>query len=70
MDTTTKTDLPNEASGNGFVLFITIVATIGGFLFGFDSGVINGTVEGLSEAFQSESVGTGFNVSSMLLGVQ
>lgn len=68
MDTTTKTDLPNEASGNGFVLFITIVATIGGFLFGFDSGVINGTVEGLSEAFQSESVGTGFNVSSMLLG--
>ena len=68
MDTTTNIDLPIEASGNGFVLFITIVATIGGFLFGFDSGVINGTVDGLSEAFQSQSVGTGFNVSSMLLG--
>jgi SP family sugar:H+ symporter-like MFS transporter len=44
------------------------VAAIGGFLFGFDSGVINGTVDGLQQAFQSESVGTGFNVASMLLG--
>jgi SP family sugar:H+ symporter-like MFS transporter len=44
------------------------VATIGGFLFGFDSGVINGTVEGLQSAFNSNSAGTGFNVSSMLLG--
>lgn len=52
----------------GFVLLISCVATIGGFLFGFDSGVINGTVDGLQIAFNSESVGTGFNVASMLLG--
>ena len=39
-----------------------------GFLFGFDSGVINGTVDGLQQAFNSDSVGTGFNVASMLLG--
>lgn len=51
-----------------FVLLVTIVATIGGFLFGFDSGVINGTVDGLRTAFNSDSVGTGFNVASMLLG--
>ena len=51
-----------------FVVFISIVATIGGFLFGFDSGVINGTVDGLQKAFNSQSAGTGFNVSSMLLG--
>jgi len=44
------------------------VATIGGFLFGFDSGVINGTVKGLQKAFGSNSVGTGFSVASMLLG--
>jgi SP family sugar:H+ symporter-like MFS transporter len=51
-----------------YVIVISCVATIGGFLFGFDSGVINGTVDGLQTAFDSDSVGTGFNVASMLLG--
>ncbi len=50
------------------IIAVAVVATIGGFLFGFDSGVINGTVEGLQTAFNSDSVGTGFNVASMLLG--
>ncbi|MFK7958764.1 MAG: sugar porter family MFS transporter [Lysobacterales bacterium] len=47
---------------------ITLVATLGGFLFGYDSGVINGTVKGLQSAFNSGSVGTGFSVASMLIG--
>ncbi|MCU0608196.1 MAG: sugar porter family MFS transporter [Chitinispirillaceae bacterium] len=51
-----------------FVIMITLVATIGGFLFGYDSGVINGTVDGLRKAFNSNSMGTGFNVASILLG--
>ena len=51
-----------------FIVLICCIATIGGFLFGFDSGVINGTVDGLRIAFESDSVGTGFNVASMLLG--
>ncbi|WP_158970864.1 sugar porter family MFS transporter [Paraglaciecola sp. L3A3] len=51
-----------------FIVLVSCVATIGGFLFGFDSGVINGTVDGLSAAFNSDSMGTGFNVASMLLG--
>lgn len=50
------------------IILVSCVATIGGFLFGFDSGVINGTVDGLKAAFNSDSVGTGFNVASMLLG--
>lgn len=58
-----------EDSGNiGRVLFLSVVAAIGGFLFGFDSGVINGTVDALQIAFDSDAVGTGFNVASMLLG--
>ncbi|WBO23175.1 sugar porter family MFS transporter [Sphingomonas abietis] len=52
----------------GFIALISGVATIGGFLFGFDSGVINGTVEGLQQAFHTSSAGTGFNVASVLLG--
>lgn len=51
-----------------YIIGISLVATLGGFLFGFDSGVINGTVDGLQAAFDSNSVGTGFNVASMLLG--
>ncbi|MDQ9093915.1 sugar porter family MFS transporter [Pseudoalteromonas haloplanktis] len=50
------------------IVMVCFVATIGGFLFGFDSGVINGTVDGLQAAFGSSSAGTGFNVSSMLIG--
>jgi sugar porter (SP) family MFS transporter len=51
-----------------YIIVVSCIATIGGFLFGFDSGVINGTVDGLQLAFDSDSVGTGFNVASMLLG--
>lgn len=50
------------------IILVSCVATIGGFLFGFDSGVINGTVDGLRTAFNSDSAGTGLNVSSMLIG--
>ncbi len=62
------TDNLNSQANYGFVILISCVATIGGFLFGFDSGVINGTVDGLRTAFNSDSMGTGFNVASMLLG--
>lgn len=51
-----------------YIIGITLVATLGGFLFGFDSGVINGTVKGLEGAFNEEGIGSGFNVASMLLG--
>ncbi len=61
-----------NASSNGGslgrVIFLSVVAALGGFLFGFDSGVINGAVEALQRAFDSDAVGTGFNVASMLLG--
>jgi len=62
--------LDNAQSGTnmGLITAIVAVATLGGFLFGFDSGVINGTVDGLRLAFNSDDVGTGFNVASMLLG--
>ncbi|GLX79063.1 MFS transporter [Thalassotalea insulae] len=51
-----------------YVFFISVVAAIGGFLFGFDSGVINGTVSALGKAFNASDISTGFNVASVLLG--
>jgi sugar porter (SP) family MFS transporter len=57
-----------NAENTRFIILISCVATIGGFLFGFDSGVINGTVDGLRRTFESSSAGVGFEVASMLLG--
>jgi SP family sugar:H+ symporter-like MFS transporter len=51
-----------------FILLIVAVATIGGFMFGYDSGVINGTQEGLEKAFDLSRLGTGFNVGAILIG--
>jgi len=60
---------PSKSENNILrILLLSIVAALGGFLFGFDSGVINGTVDALQGAFNSDAVGTGFNVASMLLG--
>ena len=53
---------------SAYVIALSCVAAIGGFLFGFDSGVINGTVDALAKAFGTQAAGTGFAVASVLLG--
>src|SRR5438046_7086153 len=50
------------------VIVLSSVAAIGGFLFGFDSGVINGAVDALANAFGTRAAVTGFAVASVLLG--
>ena len=55
-------------AGPGFVILISCTAAIGGFLFGFDSAVINGTIAALAADFGTKALGTGFSVSSVLLG--
>lgn len=51
-----------------YIVLVICAATIGGFLFGFDSGVINGTYDGLAAAFNTSDLYGGFNIASMLLG--
>jgi SP family sugar:H+ symporter-like MFS transporter len=51
-----------------YVTFLAGTAALGGFLFGFDSAVINGAVGGLQQGFKSSNAGTGFAVASILLG--
>ena len=51
-----------------YLIFVCLVATLAGFLFGFDAAVINGTVTALSKEFGSSGVGTGLSVSSVLVG--
>jgi len=47
---------------------IVAVATIGGLLFGYDSGAVNGTQAGLRAAFALDDAGLGFTVGSLLMG--
>jgi SP family sugar:H+ symporter-like MFS transporter len=50
------------------VTAIVGVATIGGFMFGYDSGVINGTQEGLRSTFGLSAAWLGVTVSALLPG--
>lgn len=52
----------------GFIIAIVAVATIGGLLFGYDSGAVNGTQQGLTQTFDLSSTGLGFTVGSLLIG--
>lgn len=47
---------------------ISVVAALGGFLFGYDSAVINGAVAAIERQFQVEPALLGFAVASALLG--
>ncbi|MGH3548950.1 MAG: sugar porter family MFS transporter [Pseudonocardiaceae bacterium] len=50
------------------VILISAVAAVGGFLFGFDTAVINGAVDSIRGAFRLSPALTGFAVSCALLG--
>lgn len=50
------------------VIFSTIVAALGGFLFGFDTAVISGTTGALEREFDLSSGGLGFTVAIALIG--
>ena len=61
-------DASSARANMGFIGAIVAVATIGGFLFGYDSGAVNGTQEGLRTAFNLGDAGLGFTVGSLLIG--
>lgn len=51
-----------------FLLLITMIAALGGFLFGFDMAVVSGIIEPLKLQFNLSSAQEGWFVSSALLG--
>ncbi|AZG48725.1 sugar porter family MFS transporter [Gordonia insulae] len=50
------------------VIGVTIAAAVGGFLFGFDSSVVNGAVDSIQDTFGLAELFTGFAVAIALLG--
>ncbi len=57
-----------DRTGHRGVTWIVAVATIGGLLFGYDSGAVNGTQDGLRSGFGLSEAGLGFTVGSLLIG--
>ena len=50
------------------VIAVTVAAAVGGFLFGFDSSVVNGAVDAIQGDFALSDVLIGFSVAVALLG--
>ena len=50
------------------VIGVTVAAAVGGFLFGFDSSVVNGAVDSIEADFGLGKLMTGFAVAIALLG--
>ena len=53
---------------NGYLILIAVVASLGGFLFGYDTGVINGTQFYFSKYFELSAALKGWVVGSALIG--
>ena len=63
-----STKQPTSRDNRSYILLICGAAALGGFLFGFDTAVINGAVAALQAHFQANSVLIGLAVSLALLG--
>jgi SP family xylose:H+ symportor-like MFS transporter len=55
-------------SKNAFLILVAAVSSLGGLLFGYDTGVINGSQYYLSQYFNLDAAAKGFVVGSALLG--
>jgi hypothetical protein len=47
-------------TGSSYVIKIAIIASLGGFLFGYDTAVISGTINFVSSQFHLDAAGTGW----------
>lgn len=60
--------MTNQKNNLGYVIFLSIVAAIGGFLFGYDTAVISGTITQVTNQFNLSSLQQGWYVGCALLG--
>lgn len=52
----------------GYVAFLSVVAALGGFLFGYDTAVISGTISKVAAQFSLTEIQTGWYVGCALVG--
>jgi sugar porter (SP) family MFS transporter len=59
---------PRQETNRSYLFFIAITAALGGFLFGYDTAVISGTISFVKVKFGLDTVMEGWFVSSALVG--
>jgi SP family xylose:H+ symportor-like MFS transporter len=64
----TTTQLQNEKGSGKYIALVTIVAALGGLLFGYDTAVIAGAIGFLQSHFNLDPTMKGWAASSALLG--
>ncbi len=64
----TSVDEDVRSGSHATVVLLASVAALGGFLFGYDSAVINGAVSAIADRFQTNPATLGLAVSSALIG--
>ena len=52
----------------GYLVFLSVVAALGGFLFGYDTAVISGTIAQVTELFGLDALQQGWYVGCALVG--
>lgn len=52
----------------GYLIFLSVVAAMGGFLFGYDTAVISGTIAQVSQLFELDALQQGWYVGCALVG--
>ena len=52
----------------GYVVFLSVVAALGGFLFGYDTAVISGTIAKVTAQFNLDTMSQGWYVGCALIG--
>jgi len=57
-----------QANNIRYISFLAVVAAIGGFLFGYDTAVISGTVKQVAEQFSLDTIQQGWYVGCALVG--
>ena len=58
----------NNSSNLGYVVFLSLVAALGGILFGYDTAVISGTTADVSAQFGLSEMSKGWYVGCALVG--
>ena len=61
-------DSPETRAAHRKAITLAVSAAVGGFLFGFDSSVINGAVDAIEKDFELSSTLVEFSVAVALLG--